>query len=100
MLCFVKPHYLHKGPSFELIKVPLGTSFCHINCTTWLCVISKLRIIESNLLSIHSIPLFVSLIKMLYQSQDRPLGITTHHWLSPGHRAINLAAPSNKFLIH
>ena len=73
------------GPLFKLVHVPLdgSLSFCCIRYTTQLGVISK--ICEGTL---------DPAIKVIrkdgkeHWSQDRPLQNTTHHWPTPGYRAV------------
>ena len=59
-------------------------SFYCINCTALLGDSSKLA--EGAL-----DPIICAINKDVkeYQSQDRPLGDTTHQWPTPGHRAID-----------
>ena len=96
--CFTEPHQVQP---FVYIKVPLeGTlSFCCMNCTPQLGVISKLA--EGVCSSSSS----VSLIKILkrQQAQDRLLTDTCHHWPPSGIRPLTKTlwlGSSNQFHIH
>jgi len=85
-LLFVEPHYLHRGPPFVLIKVPLDgiLYFCYLNRPNQLGVISKLA--EG---ALNPIIYVIDQDVKEYWTQDRPLGDTTSYQNSSGHKAID-----------
>ena len=83
IFCFVEPHLVHVGTSFEFIKVPLdGIPFSRgIDNTTHLDIIRKLAEGARN-------PIIHKNVKE-YHSQDSPLGGTILSGPLLGHRAID-----------
>ena len=88
---FIEPYEVLLDPLLEPVSFSLdGIPFLRcVNCNTQLGIIGKLE-------RVHSIPLLMSLIKMLknISPKTNPLGDTTCHQSPPGHRVI-LPQPSD-----